>query len=553
MHLYSFIADNSVLRIARLELKRSRRKYGRVSVTVLVFVTTLAILVSYCAAVSGIDSDRYLYRLSGAWVDCEKFTYSGEPDIRFTGRYIFLKPTDRSFAAADELLNFLKKEYRQKIEEEFGEDAYPVLVRVEYVGRQTFHETSGIQSKAKNETESKGAPVNESRTHTSPATPTATSYEMTPTAAVTAVTVTAETAHRLETGEEYIVPEDLKAPSLLEKLVVAIVFIAPSYFAVQVFSSSLLEDKTLRRMEVLLSAVKGSDVLLGKLLPYVALSIFVSAALSVYFQASLSFIFVIPVVLLLASAHSFVVVISRSYRESTFLLLVVSLSITIYAFIPAVFSGAIPISQISPITLMLDYMAGRDVSAEALLLSFSHILLMSAILLYLSSIGLRPDIVYGGSVVYKIVQMARRSAASSIGAFAAAALSIPFAFMVEFFLLIFLFILPMHLAVPVLILCVAIVEEFIKGVIIAANGRVSGAAATAVGFFVSEKALLVFSLAREYSLVFLGQFLILPLILHVVTALTFLILLRYGFDRAFAVSALVHFIYNYVVVMTLAG
>jgi len=232
---------------------------------------------------------------------------------------------------------------------------------------------------------------------------------------------------------------------------------------------------------------------------------------------------------------------------------VASLLITIYAFIPAVFSSAIPISKISPITLMLSYISGEMPGVEDVVLSFSHILVMSGLLLYFSTKAVTPDVAYSRSILWKLMSISRRVAATPLRSFGFAALSIPFAFMAEFILLILLFTLPKNAAIPALILSVAVVEETIKGLVISARPTYVNAIATAVGFFAGEKALLVFSLIREHSVAFLGQFLVLPLLLHLLTSLLFVLMRGYGFSRSYAAAVAVHAAYNYAVVTLLAA
>ncbi len=266
-----------------------------------------------------------------------------------------------------------------------------------------------------------------------------------------------------------------------------------------------------------------------------------------------AFIFVLPVIALLFAAHSFVVVISRSYREATFLLLVASLLITIYAFIPAVFSTALPLSRVSPITLLLTHLSRDTIDPTDIFLSFSHFGVMAGMLLYMSTKGLNPDVIHGRSITEKIVAMSKLGIRSDVAAFCFAFLSISFAFMAELFALLALFILPEYLMIPSLILSVAAVEESIKSSIIVSRPDVKRAIITAFGFFAGEKFLIMFNILQRYSIAFLGQYLLLPLVLHVVTALIFVFSFRrLGLRGALLSAVAVHAVYDYAVVMLLA-
>ncbi len=337
-----------MLKAAKFELKKSRKRYGGKSLLLILFAAVFSAAMGYASVLTGIDSDKGIYTVN-VKVDEKTFKLSEDPDVILFDGKLFVRQNDKSLAAADELLNYLRDEHRKRIEAEFGERAHPVRVSVVYLNpsKVTLPEAEGgeITNEETAETESGQLSVNKSN-ESKPSE----SASKTPSVTVTAaeVTTTALTKAQKEENTSYIPPEDIKTPSLVDRMVLAFLFVIPSYFAVQVFSSSLLEDKLLKRLEVLLSAISRSNLIFGKMLPYFLFSILSALAVSVYLNSPEAFIFVVPVVLLLFSAQAFVVMISRSYREATFLLLVVSLLITIYAFIPAVFSTAIPLSKYRP-------------------------------------------------------------------------------------------------------------------------------------------------------------------------------------------------------------
>ncbi len=540
-----------MLRVARFELRKSRRRYGKGSVLLIILTSLFALIISYLSVITGIDSDSGIYS-ANVPVNDGSFILSDDPDVYFDGSSIFVKKTDKSLAAADELIRTLKEQHRVMVEEKYGELAHPVLVSVKYItvnlsqaGYESGYEIIGRET---------GAGVEEGKNLSQAGYESG--YEI----------IGRETGAGVEEGVEigvevnktttnYKPPEDIEIPSLVEKMVLAFLFIIPSYFTVQVFSSSLLEDKLLRRLEVMLSAVGRVDILLGKLFPYLILSFLSALAVSLLLNSPMAFIFALPVVFLLFTAHSFVVMISRSYREATFLLLVVSLLITIYAFIPAVFSTAIPLSKISPITLLLLHLRGESVNLWDALISFAHLGVMATVFLYLSMKALNPDIAHGRSMIAKLIEVSRLSIRNSYQAFLFAFLSVSFALMAEMFAVMAVFILPQTLMIPALIVSVAIVEEIIKGLIVVSQPCVRRAIATALGFFTGEKFLIVANVLQEYSLAFLGQYLVFPLAIHMLTAILFALIVRRDISfipHAFSLAVTIHAIYNYAVVMLLA-
>ncbi len=519
----------SVLKIAKFELRKSRRRYGKGSMVMIVLASLFSLSAGYLSVLTGINSDSGIYSIN-VFINDSSFVLSEHLDVYFDGSRIFVKKTDRSLAAADELIQALREQHRKMIEEEYGTLAHPVLVSVRYVKslNRSFPEY-GVGQNESEKVEKSGTSGTKERK---------------------------EEINRTKINiTDYKPPEDIKTPSLVEKMVLAFLFVIPSYFTVQVFSSSLLEDKLLRRLEVMLSAVRREDILLGKLLPYFAFSLISAIAVSVVLNNPLAFIFALPVILLLFTAQIFVVMISRSYREATFLLLVVSLLITIYAFIPAVFSSAIPLSKISPITLLLSYLRGELIDVQDVAISFAHLGVMAAVLFYLSMKALNPDIVHGRSIMAKLIEISRLSIRNSYQAFLFAFLSISFAFMAELFAVMSVFVLPQSLMIPALILSVAVVEEFIKGLIVVSEPCIRRAIATALGFFAGEKLLIVANILQEYSLAFLGQYLVLPLALHILTAIIFALIVKKSYSAipyALGLAVSVHAIYNYAVVMLLA-
>jgi len=528
-----------VLRVAKFELKKSRRRYRRSSLVATILSALFAALAGYASIVTGVDSDHGIYSANVEVYDYS-FVTSENPDVAVYENSIFVKRSDKSLAAAEELIRILEKSYREEVEKEYGELANPVRGYVVYLNPSKIEVR---ESKVQNVKETQHQPENNSiKENQHP--PHNNSIRIEGNASYS-IPEEVKIAN-------YVPPEEIKTPGLVDRMVLAFIFVVPSYFAVQVFSSSLLEDKLLRRIEVLISAVDRKSLVLGKILPYFTFSLLTALLASIYFKSYLAFIFTLPVILLLFSSQCFVVMLSRSYREATFLLLVISLLITIYAFIPAIFSTAIPLSKISPITLLLAHIEGENVAITDIFISFAHYLVMASMLLYFSTKALSPDISYGSELFRKLVEISKLSVRNDYIAFLLAFLSISFAFMAELFAILSLFILPRQLMMPALILCVAVVEEILKGLIIFSEPTLRRAVFTALGFFAGEKILLVFNILQDYSIAFLGQFLLLPLLLHITTAIVISAAVKKGYGTSLAIAVILHAAYDYAVVMLLA-
>lgn len=555
----------NMLKISKLELKKSRSKYSKKFVLVLSFLIILSVFSAYYSAVNGVKSDYMLYKIvTNEKVDNPKFVvydmdyktalnylHTKQIDLLLSSKHVVVSGSDKSFSAGDELRSYLRDRYDYYLFEKYGSKAFPVLVSVEYLKRETKvefgipakPESSGIEEKD----QQKGiggkeiGKVGESKPETK----------------IPVKRGLKESKLLFVKNPEYSTPENLSPPSLLGKLIYSFLFVIPSYFAIQVFSSSLVEDKTSRRLDILISATSSYNIILGRVFPYLVLSVITVVGISLILKEDIGcLLFVFPIVLFLMSIQCFISIISRSYREATFLLLAISLLITTYIFIPAIFSGTIPVSKISPISQMLSFFETSNIDFKDYIFSTFQFYSMAIILFYLSSKAMDSEIMYSRSIVDKIMLVTTKVIKKEYHTFFASLSSIPFVFVVEFFLLSILFILPQSYSIIVMIASIALIEETFKAMFVYAAFKnelnvFSSALFSAFGFFVGEKILIVVNVATQYNFLFLSKYLLLPLLLHSLTMLVFVLLLRFGFKRALIVSSAIHFIYNYAMVVML--
>ncbi len=546
-----------MFKIFKLELKKSRKKYSRKFILVLILLIILSALSAYYSAVSGVKSDYMLYKIvTNEDIDDPRFVlyncnvdclHTKRIDLMLDSNKIVISGSDKSFSAADELRSYLREKYDYYLFEKYGSKAFPVLVSVEYLKRETkvVFTPSKVSMGGKTEEEKIEQKIGEKKEETQPEKSKIPMKEL-----------KGLEPKLLVKKPEYSTPENLSPPSLLGKLIYSFLFVIPSYFAIQVFSSSLIEDKVSRRLEVLISTTTTKKIIVGRTIPYLILSALTVVIVSLIVGESIvCLLFVLPIVLFLMSIQCFISIVSRSYREATFLLLVISLLITTYVFIPAVFSGTIPVSKVSPITQMLSFFETSKLNLKDYAFSTFQFYSMAIILFYLSSKAMDSEIMYSRSIVDKIMLVTTKIIKKDYHTFLASLFSIPFVFVVEFFLLSILFVLPQSYSIPVLIASIALVEETFKATFVYAAFKnkanlFSSALFSAFGFFVGEKVLLLVSIS-EYNILFLSKFLLLPLLLHSLTMLVFVLLLKFGFKRALLVSSTIHFIYNYVMVVML--
>ncbi|RDZ45582.1 PrsW family intramembrane metalloprotease [Haloferax sp. Atlit-19N] len=385
-------------------------------------------------------------------------------------------------------------------------------------------------------------------------------------------------------------PASISPPFPFASLVLAFAFLVPMNFVIQAYGSSVLNERINRRGELLLVApISPGDIVAGKTLPYllgtVAITIAIAAAVG---GGVVSVAAVVPIGLLFLASTFVGAMFARSFKELTFVTVTVSVFLTTYTFVPAIFTNVTPIALISPLTLVVRDLAGESIPLGEFLFSVGPILLAAGVL-FLLGVGVyrEEDMFTQRPVPLKFLDAldSRISRARSVATLSA--LSIPFVFIAELLAIAVLFVLPVDLTVPMILLAVAVIEELAKSLHVLAAfekarfsrtlrsslvlGGLSG-----LGFFVGEKFTAIAQLAGLQSLtlgqtafapsgvgigdgtgvsalVVLGLFLA-PLALHAVTASV----TAFGASRgrsaygvALAGAIAIHLVYNLQVVSAL--
>ncbi|ADB58026.1 ABC transporter permease family protein [Archaeoglobus profundus] len=516
-----------MLKIAKLEmrLKKGSKKVSSIAIASLI----LTLMLMYQIASSGVRLDEGIYS-SNLEIGHRSFTVSENPDILIEHGKVYLRGDLKSLSAFDEFRKYLREEYNKWIYEKYGEKAFPVLVNLHEIPTEVKIAIKSIERPEKVVTPKEkevGTPK-----------PVTTVEERT-TVGESETQEVVPTFKEFKTEVRYTIPENLQPPILLEKFVYAFLLVMPFYFVAQIFSSSFMEDKVKRRFDVILTVVSAREFLLGKMIPYVTLGSAISIAIAIIFGKALIMVLLISILILMLSIDSFLVFLSRSYKEMSFISVVVTLVVTAYLFIPAVFSF-IPMSKLSPVTLLVESIEGGETDLRYVLLSVSHLALMSFILINLTSNSF--EFMYTRGLIEKVVELTAKLTDRYYKVFTFVLVSIPFVLLTELFTIAITFPLRDYIF-PVLIV-LALVEEFFKGLFIYSasmnklNPYVS-AILSASGFFVGEKLILIPLIpANVLSL------LLLPLLAHIVSSLIFVITMKWGFRVGLAVSSILHSTYN---------
>ena len=302
-------------------------------------------------------------------------------------------------------------------------------------------------------------------------------------------------------GTEGGSPADIAPPFPFESLVLAFAFLVPMNFVIQVYGSSMLGERINRRGELLLVApVNRAEIVAGKTLPYLfGLSIVTTGIAVGVGGGALSIAAVLPIGLCFLAATFLAAMLARSFKELTFVTVAVSVFLTSYAFVPAVFTDVTPIALISPLTLVVRDLTNESISVGEYAFSTGPFYLSGLVLFALGTgIYREEDLFTQRPVPSKFLDAlcARLRSRSSVALLSAA--FIPFVFVAELLGIAVLFAFPMDYSVPVLLVVIATVEELAKSVHVYA-GFVQDRFATGtrstlgigilsgVGFFLGEK------------------------------------------------------------------
>ena len=391
-------------------------------------------------------------------------------------------------------------------------------------------------------------------------------------------------ADRLTGGSGSGAPSDISPPFPFRSLVLAFVFVLPLNFVIQAYGSTILGERLNRRGELLLvSPVSRLDIVAGKTLPYFAGAMAVATLITVVLQGShVSVLAIAPLALLFLSATFLGAMFARSFKELTFVTVTITVSLTTYAFVPAIFTDVTPIALISPLTLVVRDLQGQAIGLGQFAFSTLPPTLTASVLFGLG-LGLyrEEDMFTQRPIPLKVLDalaapLERRRSVALV-----TAVLLPFVLVAELVVVALLFALG-EASIPFILVAVAVIEELAKSLHVYAgyeHARYDRGVKTALvlgffsglGFFIAEKFALIAQLvdlpevpagrAALESQATLGTglplpvvlvgLLFAPLVLHVVTATISSLGASRGkrtYVGALAIAVVVHLAYNLTVV-----
>jgi ABC-type Na+ efflux pump permease subunit len=318
---------------------------------------------------------------------------------------------------------------------------------------------------------------------------------------------------------QFRTPSQLTPPLPFDTIILIFVFIFPLYFTSQFYMMSIMQERIGRVGEPLLSTpVRPSAIIIGKGLPYLLLMCMVSLVLIIWIGASpLVLLPLIPITLFFLANALILGMVSRSFKELSFLSIFFSTVATSYLFFPSIFANVHIISLISPLTLIVYTIEQTPYTPFDYIFSTSLFFLTSAVLFIVAVVNYREERLFGQErLIPKIRNMVDGIIPEThpyIALFLIGGFCIPFVFMAQLLVLVLAFNLPMPLSLGIMLIAAAFIEEGAKSIgisvfILRTSNTISWRAvliasgAVAAGFLIGEKLLLFITISQITESVF---------------------------------------------------
>lgn len=371
--------------------------------------------------------------------------------------------------------------------------------------------------------------------------------------------------------EEIIIPSLLKPPIPVSQVLIAFFYVVPIFFVSIFFTSSFMEEKTNRKLIILMSApITPFQIIMGKMLPYIGYSFLAIIAITLALGGNvlLALAIFIPIMLFIFSIYLMVALLYRTFKDQTFFSMMAVWIVTAYLVAPAMFTGVNELSYISPLTLAVLMYRGESFGLSEYLLSTIPMFLVFFVTMLVAVrifneeylMGYRPLYRKLSEAIYLIINKSHLN----ISMVYMSLLLIPVVFMVQLASIVIVFKLSLGIALGILFAISIVTEEVVKSagfVVLLQNRMISSfknvvilSFMAALGFWLGEKLLLFLTLRVMSESLFIealfssGVFLIFPLVMHFVTTCTVCLLTkRWGikfYPLAIIAGSLIHAAYN---------
>jgi ABC-type Na+ efflux pump permease subunit len=344
----------------------------------------------------------------------------------------------------------------------------------------------------------------------------------------------------------------------------------PLFLVSVFFTSGIMEERKDRRISVLLSSPPSAlQIIIGKTLPYLGFALVAELLMTWALGGNLALGLVIflPVVVFVLSIYLMVPLVYRTFKDTTFISMFVTVATTLYLLFPAMLLGVSELSYISPLTLAVEMYRGEAISWRAYMTSALPMFLIFGIFIYVGSRILNEEYLTRYRPLYRklaeAVLMAMNRRRPYLSVFLASLCLIPVVYLVQLVILTVSLNLPTQLAFGGILIMSVLVEEVVKsvGIVMLIESRavrkpwviVVLTFLSALGFLVGEKLLLLVSI-QSVSRSLLSAVLLnagklwITLLAHFTFTTIVTLLTRWWgpkrYHLALVVGGVVHLIYN---------
>ena len=377
--------------------------------------------------------------------------------------------------------------------------------------------------------------------------------------------------------DETIIPSLTPPPTPFVQVLLALIYILPVTFISIFFTSSFMDEKINRRLTTLLSTpVTPFQIILGKMLPYLLFATTATTLIAVFTHANILLAIAIftPATLFIFAIYLLVPLFYRTFKDTTFIAMLVTTLSTACLVFPAMFTGTSDLAYLSPLTLAVKMYRGESFGWREYLFPSLPMLLVFGLALYIGTRLLNEEFLmaYRGltrkmlDAVYLVLQ--RRHPYISVGLLSF--LLVPVVYLGQVVIVVFASNLPPGLILGGVLLAAALVEELVKSVgiltlvqkgdIRSLRGIFGLSFLSAAGFLLSEKLLVLLSISAVSQIPLAGilfssgGFFLLPLAVHFIftTAVSLLAgKVRMPYRYALLLVAALHAFYNYALIGSL--
>lgn len=566
-----------LLTISKWELRRTKRSFGKKTIAFSLLIILLIGMISLFIAQSGFHLNDNIYKVvatdpaiasvvstDGKFevhvadeTQARELFGGGGFDIMIIGHNVSFQGSEKSISAMDALDKaVIKYDENRLLSYNDLNNTFPVWMTIETLEREQVFAAPSLGNLP--------TPGPEETSEPAPS-PTVQGTAAVPTPSISEVNIQRSLLPIKE--NTLSTPSHFNPPIPFRSVVLSFMFIFPIYFIAQLFSASIMEERVRRKGELLLvSPLRSWEIVLGKLLPYLLITLALMGGIALYIGGSLWMLLILlPVVLMFLSTAFMGAVISRSFKELTFVLVFLSVSLSGYVFLPAMFANIHDISMISPMTLVVKMLEGEPVAPQEYLFSTLPFYLVS-ILIFAFGIFIyrEEDLFTQRSVRGKLldsVQVFLQRIPAPIFFLSIALL--PIVYSVQMILIVLIFNFPIRIGIVVFIFLAAFIEEVIKsvGIFTAFSRKISpldtrtaikAGIYSGTGFFIGEKLILLAVIAGIAGSVFGSAMgiglLIFPFAIHVTGALISALGIRFlGTGKYFLsviLATAVHACYN---------